>query len=275
MAKREARIAIEPLSHTTKSGQRYHRMPEVEAQIASVLHLPPNEIVARARISDSAHPEFLKEECLVYFVRTCHKAADSETVDALIHVLLRRCAPWISGRLRALGLNQEDAVVAYQEIVADMVDAVIDSKSDRGEFFQVRFRRALMYWLLNFYDKWARLNKRDQQHDRVTDSVGRVDRSDKGLDSSEQLGEYIGSGEDLAMDTERRLLIQDALFAIRDERHREAFVLHHYEDWPLEAKDPHEMCLSRRYGVNVRTVHNWLQTAEADLVAWRETRGAR
>jgi len=54
MAKREARIAIEPLSHTTKSGQRYHRMPEVEAQIASVLHLPPNEIVARARISDSA-----------------------------------------------------------------------------------------------------------------------------------------------------------------------------------------------------------------------------
>ena len=268
-------IAIEPLSHFTRSGRAYHRTPEVDAQIASALRLSPSELTARAKIRDRDAPEFLKEEVLVYFVRLHHRAADFDTVNALSQVLLERCARRITRRLRALGLDKEDALTAYHQIVSEMIDAIIDPESDRGEFLQVRFGRALRFRLLNVYDAWLCATKRDAQHDSLTGSVDWSSDFDEDTSDREQLGEHLGSGEDLALDLKHREMIQEALFAIRDERHREAFVLRHFEGWPLEADDPHGACLSRRFGVSVKTVYNWLRTAEADLAVWRDTRGAR
>lgn len=275
VAKRNTRIAIEPLTRVTRSGRQYHRTPEVDAQIASGLRLSPSALVARARVRDHKASEFLKEECLVYFIRMYHQADDLDTVNALVQVLLERCTRRIMRRFCALGLNREDTLMAYHELVADMIEAIIDSESNRGEFFQVRFGRVLRYRLLNVYDKCIRANKRSQLHDSLTDSIGGESDFSDGPDEREQLEERIGSEEDLAMDAERHLAIQEALPAIRDERHREAFVLRHFEGWPLEADDPHEACLSRRFGVSVKTVHNWLRTAEADLAVWRETKSAR
>jgi hypothetical protein len=268
-------IAIEPLSHVTRSGRAYHRTREVDAQIASALRLPPSELTARAKIRDRDAPEFLKEECLVYFIRLHHRAADFDTVNALSQVLLERCARWITRRFRALGLDKQDALMAYQQLVSEMIDAIIDPESDRGEFLQVRFWRVLRCRVLNVYDAWLRASKREAQHDSLTGSVGGSSDFDEDARDRKQLGEHLGSGEDVALDLEHREMIQEALFAIRDERHREAFALHHLEDWPLEAKDPHDPCLSRRFGVSVKTVYNWLRIAEADAAAWWEKRGTR
>lgn len=276
MAKRNTRIAIEPLTHVTRGGQPYHRTPEVEAQIASALRLRPAALVLRTKVRDRNAAEFLKEECLVYFIRMYSQAADLDTVNALAHVLLRRCALWTTSRFRALGLHRDEAVKAYQDLVGDTVDAVIDPESDRGDFFQVRFWLALRSRLLNVYDKWVRANKHDEQYDSLTDVAGHS-RSDASDDPTgrERLEERTGSEEDLAMDAERRMVIQEALFAIRDERHREAFVLRYFEGWPLEADDPNEACLSRHFGVSIKTVYNWLQAAETDLATWRELKGGR
>ncbi|MGI8546815.1 MAG: hypothetical protein ACR2M1_05690 [Gemmatimonadaceae bacterium] len=268
-------IAVEPLSHLTRSGRAYRRTVEVDAQIASALRLSSNELTARAKVRDRDAPDFLKEECLVYFIRVHHRAADLDTVNALSQVLLERCALWITRRFRALGLDKEDALTAYQQLVSEMIDAIIDPGSDRGEFFQVRFWRALRCRLLNAYDAWLRANKRDAQYDSLTGSISGPNDADDDAGNHERLEERLGSGEDLALDLEHRTMIQEALLAIRDEQHREAFVLRHFEGWPLEAADPHGACLSRRFRVSVKTVYNWLQTAEADLAAWRDTRDAR
>jgi DNA-directed RNA polymerase specialized sigma24 family protein len=276
MAQRDRRMLLQPLTHVTRSGQRYHRDAGVEAQIVSALALPPPKLVARARIRDKDSPEYLKEECLVYLIRAYQQEEDLELVNALADALLRRCARWVVGRFRAFGLERDDALMAYQELVDDMIEAIIDLDSDRGDFFQVRFWRGLRSRLLNVHDRWVRSLKREQLHDSLSVPVGAVrgdeDASTESSESGVNLEERVGSGEDIALDAEQRIVIQEALLTIRDPRHREAFVLRHFEGWPLEADDPRDPCLSRHFDVSVKTIFNWLKTAEADLKVWRGSR---
>jgi DNA-directed RNA polymerase specialized sigma24 family protein len=268
MAERRTGGDVEPLNHVTRGGVKYRRAPDIEKQIADGIKLAPRELLGRAAVRDKSAAEFLKEESIVYFIRSYHLAGDFETVNGLAHALLTRCALRITRRFRALGLDQKGAEAAYTDLIGDVIAAVIDRSSDRGDFFQVRFWRAIRFRLLNVYDKHLRAVERDQTHDSLSSSEVEVDS--EGSEEEVSLEERTSCGEDVAIAVEQRLAIQEGLSAIRDPRHREAFVLRHLEGWPLEADDPREPCLSRWFGVSVKTVYNWLESAEKDLDKWRD-----
>ena len=259
-----------PLTRSTKDGRPYARPPEVESQLEELLRASAEEQLARARIADKALPKYVKDECLVYLIRESWLADDSARYSDLTAQLLGRCTRSIQRNLRALGVAADDKRDLYGDVIAAMIGAILD-EDGAGEFYQVRFRRALRFLILKVYEKYARRQERAQCEDSLNAPSG---GDDEGQENGVALEERVGWSEDVADDVGQYLVLREAIAAIRDPRHREAFVLHYYDDWPIETKDPLDPSISRHFGVTPRTVSNWLRAAERDLAAWRSSKSA-
>jgi hypothetical protein len=59
-------------------------------------------------------------------------------------------------------------------------------------------------------------------------------------------------------------LIRKAHAAIKDERHREAIILH-FQGWQLESTDPQIITLSTHFGISGRQIQTWLKTAIKEM----------
>ena len=63
-------------------------------------------------------------------------------------------------------------------------------------------------------------------------------------------------------------LIRDALSRVK-EPYRTAYLLRNYAGWPIEDQDPNVPTISRKFGVDPRTIRNWLKAVEDELQSWR------
>lgn len=266
---------VQPLTDR-KRGGRYERDPVVEATIAAVLSLSPAALIARAQNRDRKSIDFLREEVLVYFIRAYHAAGKHAVVTGLTEALLARCARGIFRRLRALGLSQQDAQDAYFEVVRVVITAITDLTSGRGDFYQARFAKGLKLKVLTAYDKQLRESERVGQQvsfnvaaDSTVEEVedGEIDRGGfpaEAADPSRTDDELLNAEER----GERRALLDAVLGAIRNQKHREAFVLHRLDGWQITANDPNEPCLVQHFKVkSPKTIYNWIKQAEADIAA--------
>lgn len=270
---------VHPLTHVRRNGGRYARDPAVEAEIESVLGTGAAALLQRARVRDRQSPDFLREETLVYLIRAYHAAGEQQVVLGLTNALLTRCATWITRRLHGLGLRRHHINDAYLEVVRVVIGAVTDLASDRGDFYQVRFAKALKLKVLTAYDRQLREVERERQHVRFPSAAG---SGGEGPDQGSADDEVDRSGfraemadprwaDDDLLDAEehaeRRELLEPMLRAIREPNHREAFVLQHLEGWQITAEDPREPCLSRYFRKSPKTIYNWIKQAEADIAA--------
>ena len=257
-----------PLTRSTKTGRKYARTPETEAQLEELLRASADEQLARAKTTDKDSSLYVPHECLVYLVREAALADDSERYHTLAAALLKRVTRGIARKLRALGVADDDVDDVHQEVVLAMMTAVIEGPP--GEYFQIRFRSALYRQLLKSYDGYARRRRR-LKSDQSLDAPAENGDSSDGEDAV-TFGELLQSGEDVAADIERRLIISEALEAISNPQHRKAFVLHHHHGWQIESVDAHEPTLSDLFGRTPKTVRNWLRTADRQLADWRASK---
>lgn len=262
------RALAKPLTRSTKAGRLYARPPEVESQLDELLRASAEEQLARATSAAKASPQFVRDECLVYLIREAWLTNDSARYSTLTAQLLRRCTRSIQRNLRALGVTADDEKDIYGDVVTTMMIAILDEHG-AGEFYQVRFRLALRRLTIKIYEKYRTGKAHAQSEDSLNAPSG---GADEGEEDGVALEEHVGGPEDVAYEVEQRLIIREALASIGDPRHRLAYVLHHYDDWPIEAKDPLEPSISRHFDVTPRTVSNWLRAAERDLAAWRATK---
>lgn len=277
---------VRPLTHVRKGGGRYARDPAVEAEIASALGVPPLRLIQQAKVRDRQATDFLREETLVYFIRAYQAAGGQEIVIALTNALLARCAKWITRRLGALGLRRHHVDEAYIEVIRIVIGAITDLASDRGDFYQVRFARALKFKVLTAYNTQLREVEREGQHVRFPTAAESVGEKGEELEDGgagqtpfrPELADPRRADDDL-LDVEeraeRRGLLEPVLSAIRTPKHREAFVLQRLEGWQITAENPGEPCLVRHFGKSPKTIYNWIKQAEADIAAagfaaWRE-----
>lgn len=253
-----------PLTRSTKAGSPYVRPPEVEAQLNVLLGEPTAEQLARAKCTDKGSPRFLKDECLVYLIREAWLAEDLALYSDLSHQLIERCTPRIRRSLRLLGVAHGDMHDVHGDVITGMITAILDDEG-AGDFYQARFRRALRFLTLKVHARYER------QHERLL-SENRLNASRDSEDEDQEAGsleERVHQPGNVADDAVQRLEIREALAAIRDPRHRQAFVLHHYDDWVIETQDPLMPSISGHFKVTPRTVNNWLRAAERDLADWR------
>lgn len=258
-----------PLTRSTKAGTPYVRPQEVEAQLNQLLGETAAEQLARAKCTDKGSPRFIKDECLVYLVREAALADDLALYSEVSQRLISRCTSQIQRSLRSLGVAGDDLPDVHGDVITSMMDAILDDEG-AGDFYQVKFRRALRFLTLNVHARYERQHERLLTENHLHPPVGDEDEDEEG-DSLEERARQPG---DVADDAVQLLEIREALAAIRDPRHRQAFVLYHYDDWPIETQEPHAPSIIGHFNVTPRTVNNWLRAAQRDLAEWRAAKHA-
>ncbi|MGI8552457.1 MAG: hypothetical protein ACR2PL_16965 [Dehalococcoidia bacterium] len=248
--------AVRPLTHRGANGELYYRRPEVERQIETVVSLPVPAVLERTRISNKDDPEYLKDECLVYLIREHRRAGESTLVSDLCEQLLRRCYGIVYscvGKLRA-----EFAEEAHAEVVEQLFRKILNTDSDRGDYYEVSFGDGLKRLALTAFGKYShKQNATDQNVD-----WDQFPGHDPGLDDAEA---PVAS----ALRAADRSAALEALRTL-GEPYRTAFYLRYYRGWPTEAADPGKPSLSRYFNKTPKTIFNWFTHAEKKLVIWRE-----
>lgn len=264
MAESSPPVLAQPLTRSTRAGTLYRRPPEVESQLEGLLRASADDQIARAKTTDKNASAYIADECLVYLVRAAGLADDAERYHTLAALLLKRVQRGIARKLRVLGVAEGDIEAVHHDVVLAMMTSILEEP--RGEYYQVRFRAALRKQLAKSYDAYAR-GRRRARRERSLDAPLQDEAGDD--EAHTTLGHVLPSDEDVAADVERRLLIPDALEAIVNPDHREAFVLHHYYGWQIESIDADEPTLSQLFDRTPRMVRLWLRTADRQLAEWR------
>lgn len=259
----QASVQVQPLTRCNKAGEVYQRLTSVQSQIITTLTLTSSQLIERAQISDDQSPDYFQEECLVYLIRESHQRNDMRTVNDLTELLIRRCHRTISGRLLALGLESvEDAV---RDVIADLLDRILNLKSDRGDFLQVRFGLALKRLVLGVYRQYL---ARDEEAENIVPLSSIAGYESEQDDDEMQPVISLDHVVDSSISLEQRVLYREGL-GILEEPYRRAFILRYYDGWQIEAKDPSVLTLSRYFGRTPRTIRSWLTYAEEILERWR------
>lgn len=257
-------MQVRPLTRRGKDGRVLTRSPEVEAQIAEALGLDPPALRRRVAVVDRECSQYLKEETLVYLLREHHRQGDGDSCNMLADALLRRCAPQANKYLRALAEQEFES--AYADLVGQVSEIILDLGSDRGDFLQVRFGLKLKQLAIDAFRRYS----------------GRINEDTRTLVSWSSVSGYEGPDDD---EGSRRALLPDQLrtpTAQEDRRlqgnealrhipepQRTAYVLFHFDGWPIESKDVHNPSISRFFSRDPRTIRNWLKMAEQALERWR------
>jgi len=269
MASAERHEQLEPLTRRNRAGELYTRLPAVETQIRAALGLDPAALYARARISDRTGVDYLQEECLAYLVRDAFRRGEHERFSTLTSILLRRCVPWLRAGLFELGVQEQDLDELSQKLVSKMITD-LTSDDGRGDFFQVRFWVPLKKERWSLADQYKGAVRRARRHVSLSDPVG--DKGDADDGSAIVRADVIPSRDDVARSAEARIDMAKALASIHDPRHRQAWVMYN-NGWQIDAKDPAEPTISKRFGVTEKTVRLWLRQAQAELKSWYEAHG--
>ena len=257
-------MEIRPLTRPNAEGVVYQRLPAVEQQIGAALALDPADLLVRARMADYRVSGFLQEECLVYLIRECHRQCQETLVNELSAILLRRSAKFVNGRLQALTPDQVDE--AFSGVMTELFTKVLAVDDDRGDYLQVRYWKALGRLTTTAFTNQIR------EHERAQQTATMSPADDKGVEvSGDDRGVFSALGATVVkvFSPERHALLEDGL-GVLPEPQRTAFILHHYDRWPIESKDAAVPTISKYFDKTPRTIHNWLKQAEQALQAWRE-----
>ena len=190
MASEEQLSGVRPLTRIV--GERvYRRSTDVEAQIASALMLDRVELCQRAQQHNHTHAEYLRPECLVYLIREFLGRGDEEMVSALCASLIKRSAGQIHKHLVAL--DPESAEESYREVITELFSRILDLKSDRSDFLQVRYWVARERLAISAFKKCTRLLKQAQKMAPLSVLPGEEESDDSDDDGRTQRGRgYLG-----------------------------------------------------------------------------------
>ena len=256
--------SLPPLIHRTKSGGLLKRAPDVDQQIHECLALPIGELLNRAALEDAQRKGFIKEETLVYLIRAFHRAGNTEITNQLSEALIKRCASFIYSKFS--GLNDPDD--AYSAVIAEMFEQLLFRDDGRGDYFQVRFWRALKLLVITVFHSHVDETKDDQAtfiafSELAGEEHEKTDRNDlvPGFIPRTAI-----ANPDLS--TEETVLIRDAISKL-EEPLRTAYILRYLLGLQIESNDPTEPTLSKTFDKDPRTIRNWLKHAEAILEEWR------
>lgn len=249
-------ISSRPLTRCNGRGELYVRSPEVEEQITAALQIDWHSLSTRVEISDNNAPGFLQEESLVYFIREALHHKQYQAFRNIFKALHTRCVKYVHTHLSSFPPHRIDD--AFQNVITYVVSKIMDLEDDSGDFFQVRFWFALKRAMLTEYDKQIKESEVEEDCIQIDQQL----EGEEGDEPSFEIADTSLSQEDLS-------LIKSGL-SVLTEPYKTAFLLRHYQGWPIRSNDPTEITISSHFNKTPRTVQNWLDTAERELVKWRE-----
>lgn len=250
----DSRGRVTPLTHPDpqRPGNPYQRLAPVEEQIADLLKLDEQSLTARSRVLDFTAPEYIRSECLVYFLREALRTSNDDLVNTLTTALSRRCAKHINDRIQRL-IDRRYVDDCFNDAVAAVFVPILDITSDRADFAQVRFGIFLQYGVSNIIRDYLKR----QKEDRVTESLDtEIKESDKAPLPAALQASAEGIFNQAAF---------NEMLSTLGEPHRTAFLMRHIGGREIENKDPKVYTISKHFGRSPKTIRRWLAEAEEQL----------
>jgi hypothetical protein len=141
----------EPLRKTKDDGSPYTRPPDVEASIDALLALGRTDLLHRCQNSDSRHPDYIRSECILHFVRLAKADNNNRHFEELFKILrarVRRALPAVE-RFVEEGTNasvQTSAVQIRDEVLFRFQELLCLDRAgyeDRLDYFEIKFDGAV------------------------------------------------------------------------------------------------------------------------------------
>lgn len=241
---------VQPLTRRNAEGVPYERLPTIQREIELSLGLDPDAMLATAGQ--------LGDETLVYLIRDRRHAQDWARAEKLSRLLIERCMRIILSTLGSLPKDLRDDAVST--VLEQLFDGIVALDDDRGDFYQVRFGRAIKHLATTAFKQCVLTiaHQRKQQHLNNDIDHEWADSHKSPFNPRQWPADAAEFADAL-----------NGLEAIRDERHRMAFAFHVTHEMPIQSDDPTAMTISKYFGVSPRTITNWLAEADADLKRWR------
>lgn len=185
---REETQLIAPLRKRRQlDGALYCRPPKVEASLAALLGMPTRELVERAGLTDPEDPDYVRSECILYFVRRLDFG--DEAFRDLFEILRQRV-------LRSVRVPAQPVAGAtkFAEKIGDLeVRETVLQKfqvlfckdrreyDDRLDFFECRFNSALACLRKTAQEKVELDDSRYESTDFGDDSAGSAKETELAL----------------------------------------------------------------------------------------------
>lgn len=239
---------IEPLrSRKLGSGELYQRPQPIQLKLEELETLSGDDLLARARIGRKGDPNYIPSECLVSILRA-RKWDNNEAYFRRLYDLLfarvLRALPKDDDKSTSLTGERirDDVVGRFNELLsADRLGYV-----ERLDYFEIRFDGAI-----------ARL--RSDARERAWKAENRH----ASLEFDEETGEPSAEVERAAgsfdpftsakyAEADYRLQLDEAINSLPVEQNRIITMLR--DGFPIDAKDPSEMTISKALGKSEKTI---------------------
>ncbi len=243
-----------PLTKSKVDGTPYFRPPKVEAQIAEALASDPSTWKSRK----------WESETMIYLIRLQWRMGNESSVLALFEKLGSNIATVV--RDNAQGLDSVTTEQIIDEIEKEVVGLIFaEVPSRKSEFLEVSTRLAIKRRTLTWIKKLNLSNVRTITESSLS-SIIQEDQTTNVIqmypdERPEPVDLLIGK-EDLRLNPER---IRSALAAVTNPKHREAFVLHYMEGWPIKSVDPTIVTLYTHFKRSDRQISTWIKTALSEM----------
>lgn len=244
---------IDPL-RKLKDGVPLTRQPEVVAAIERTFTWTFEELLQHAAINDRRHALYVPSEALMYRLRATKKDNSDKRFLALYDIIKRRleaaCARATTSEGETVFENAKLADIR-DRLVAHVVDLVLADRqdySDKLDFFEVRFERAIRLLRIDKFRRIARheVGKVALEYDDGSGEI--IHEAEEGLAS---MRENIRSSED---DLTYRLSLRRAIDALPDEERKVIELI--LAGVTIESKDPNEISIVNLLGTVEKTVRN-------------------
>ncbi len=245
---------VPPLISTClKTGTAYTRRADVEAEIRAALQLPVEQWLDHAPLRGG-----WKNETRVHLLRRLRGGRQDALFGEMLHRLMRRIAPMVEKWSR--GFLQVDLESIQTTVGERIVERILDAKVTRtSEFVEVSLSTVV---------KRETLKEVDRR--RVRSNINGT-APDVRNPEGELLDPVANVREDRpdplqALIIKNRPRLREILKAVKDPRHRLAFILFEVRDWPYHARNPGEPCLCSKFNLSERQIRTWIGKARADML---------
>lgn len=246
----------EPLRKTKGDGSPYIRPPEVEASIDALLALGRTDLLQRCKISDSSHPDYVKSECILHFVRLSKADNNDRHFEELFKILrarVRRALPAVE-RFVQEGKNasvQASAVQIRDEVLFRFQALLCLDRADydeRLDYFEIKFDGAI-----------ANLRRTARKRAwRDEDRSNPLTYDDETNEPSREVEDALARLHPLSAskmdDPAYRLRLDAAIDSLPADQGRVIEMLR--QDFPIESGDPEVMTIVKVLGCVEKTVRN-------------------
>lgn len=236
-----------PLRKQRPDGSLYFRPTEVEAQLTALEHLSRDELLRRCQIRDRTHTDYVRTECLVHFMRACHRDNSEARFARLYRVLLERAARCLPRSQNTDQISSGKAEIT--ELVLEALNILLscdrNAYSEKLDFFEIRFDGAMAKLRLDAQRAvWRRQNRNTSLEDAETGEI----RSDV----EKAIGNY-NPFENAKIETrDYRSSLDAAIDTLPTLQQRIVQMLR--KDVPIDSKDPYAVTISKTLGKVEKTI---------------------